>query len=360
MEYRSVLISLALGIAALISAKPAYAGTQAYYSKCSFTDRGLDNGGNVLQMPCYIFEGGNQYGTFFNILWQDGTYTIMSTNFDTEERIGSFNPVVYRSLYENPEGDLIRIGTLELTDDIFDVREEGLADRLWPNDSNRIGILNLDLFQGINLPTNLREELIDVSSEVGDDALRLVSFFSQNNFFAVAADHLENIKLLIEVIEAVHLLKTNQPVEAAQTLLDSVLPPLPNSIRENLLNTIEDIVNPGSSAGMSMEEYQVFLQELESQSLRTPDAQANYTCISSTGLTTQLEASFYHGDVSEPYSGEAIINVNRQVYRLPRLVGNAPAYGNDNMTFGIRGSEAWLTMMREGNVDIRSSIFCNS
>ena len=131
MKLKAVLISLALGIAALISAKPAHAATQGYYSKCSFIDKGSNNGGDIIQMPCYIIEGANMHGGFFNILWKDGTYTIMSVNLDTGESIGSFKPLVYRELYENPEGDIIQIGELELTDDRFEVTEEGLADRLW-------------------------------------------------------------------------------------------------------------------------------------------------------------------------------------------------------------------------------------
>lgn len=130
MKFKNVLIPLTVCIAALVLAKPAHAGTSAYYSECSFIDKGADSGGDVFKMPCYIVEGGNMHGAFFNILWQDGTYTIMSRNTDTGESIGNFSPLVYRDLYENPEGDLIQIGELDYTNDRYDVTEDGLADKI--------------------------------------------------------------------------------------------------------------------------------------------------------------------------------------------------------------------------------------
>jgi hypothetical protein len=130
MKLTTFLIPSAICAGIIASAKPAYAGTAAYYSDCSFIDTGSDDGGDVLNMPCYIVEGGNAYSSFFYILWRDGTHTLMSTNTDTGVRVGTFGPLVYRELYRNSENDLIQIGGLEYTNDRFDVTEQNLADKI--------------------------------------------------------------------------------------------------------------------------------------------------------------------------------------------------------------------------------------
>ena len=132
MKLKSLVLSLvAINAITLVAPKPVHAGTAAYYSECSFIDKGPNSGGNVLAMPCYIVEGANTSSAFFHILWQDGTYTLRSSNLQTGETIGNFNTLVPRGLFENSEGDLIYIGELEYTGDRFDVTEAGIADRVW-------------------------------------------------------------------------------------------------------------------------------------------------------------------------------------------------------------------------------------
>lgn len=118
-------------LSTLLAASPAFAGTAAYRSECSFIRGGPDRSGDVIKMPCYIIEGGHAFGAFFNILWRDGTYTVMSSNFQTGEEIGNFNQLVYQELYATPEGDLISIGELDYTNERYDVTEPDIAERVW-------------------------------------------------------------------------------------------------------------------------------------------------------------------------------------------------------------------------------------
>ncbi|AMA07986.1 hypothetical protein AWQ23_00885 [Picosynechococcus sp. PCC 73109] len=85
------------------------------------------------------------------------------------------------------------------------------------------------------------------------------------------------------------------------------------------------------------------LQDISQGSIRTPVAQSTYRCTTSSGRTTQLEASFYDENPG-PHTGEVVINVDGKTYQLPGLVGNTPSYGNadGSIIFGLRSPEAWL------------------
>jgi len=54
-------------ITSIICAKSVQAGTASYVTKCSFIERGKQNGGNVSSMPCYVVEGGNIKAS--NLCW---------------------------------------------------------------------------------------------------------------------------------------------------------------------------------------------------------------------------------------------------------------------------------------------------
>jgi hypothetical protein len=122
---------------------------------------------------------------------------------------------------------------------------------------------------------------------------------------------------------------------------------------EDVLGTIEDIVNPGSNTGMPIEEYQLFLEGLGLQSSSNPTHRVVYNCIFANNQTTQLEASFHPGEVDEPHTGEVVLDIGGQTHRLSRLAGNVPSYGNENIVFSIRGSEAGLITMIGSNVEQR-------
>lgn len=74
-KYKKLSILVMPLVSLILCAKSVQAGTASYVAKCSFIDRGKQNGGNISNMPCYAVEGGNMYSVFFHILWKDGVKT---------------------------------------------------------------------------------------------------------------------------------------------------------------------------------------------------------------------------------------------------------------------------------------------
>ncbi|ANV89301.1 hypothetical protein [Picosynechococcus sp. PCC 8807] len=180
--------------------------------------------------------------------------------------------------------------------------------------------------------------------------------YGKFEYFDVA-EAFEYLMMTIDLAMAVNELKNGNYLGAVEHFLSSQpgFDELSETQQQQTMKTIENIVNPGSSAGMSLEEYQQFLEEIginnsprkdiSQGSTRTPVAQSTYRCTTSSGRITQLEASFYDENPG-PHTGEVVINVDGKTYQLPRLVGNAPSYGNANgsITFGLRGPEAGLSI----------------
>ena len=118
----------------LISAPAAKAGTAAYYATCHFIDQGGDNGGSVLEMPCYAVEGGNAYGAFFHIRWKDGVQTRMNANPSeplTDTTTGRLYERLDRNIFSaSSDGDVIVLENPKYTNDRYGVDDPSLIDLL--------------------------------------------------------------------------------------------------------------------------------------------------------------------------------------------------------------------------------------
>jgi hypothetical protein len=106
------------------------AGTAAYFARCSFLDRGNNNGGSVSNMPCYAVEGGNMYGVFFHIAWKDGIKTQLNSKATeplkdvatgiTYKRVGRYTFVA------DKDGDVIALDKVEYTSERYGVNDPSL------------------------------------------------------------------------------------------------------------------------------------------------------------------------------------------------------------------------------------------
>jgi hypothetical protein len=67
----------------LLCSSHAQAGTASYFGRCSFLDRGNNNGGGIFSMPCYVVTGGNMHSIFFHIVWKDGVKTRLNAKINT-------------------------------------------------------------------------------------------------------------------------------------------------------------------------------------------------------------------------------------------------------------------------------------
>jgi hypothetical protein len=57
------IVAAMLTLGSMLDVNQVQAGTAAYFAKCSFLDRGNNNGGSVSEMPCYAVEGANSHKT---------------------------------------------------------------------------------------------------------------------------------------------------------------------------------------------------------------------------------------------------------------------------------------------------------
>lgn len=78
----SWIMSATIFLTSLLFANQSQGATASYSGTCYFFDRGDNNGGNVLGMPCDVVEGGNVYSAFFHINWKDGTKTELNAKPD--------------------------------------------------------------------------------------------------------------------------------------------------------------------------------------------------------------------------------------------------------------------------------------
>lgn len=89
----------------------AQAGTASYFGRCSFLDRGNNNGGRIFNMPCYVVTGGNMHSIFFHIAWKDGVKTRLNAKISTgyiEASTGrKYTQVGINSFSATDDGDVI-------------------------------------------------------------------------------------------------------------------------------------------------------------------------------------------------------------------------------------------------------------
>jgi hypothetical protein len=107
------IMSATIVLTSLLCTNQVQAGTASYLAKCSFLDRGNNNGGNVSRMPCYAVEGGNAYGAFFHIAWKDGVKTRMNAKLNdplTDAATSrTFKTVERYTFVANDDGDVITL-----------------------------------------------------------------------------------------------------------------------------------------------------------------------------------------------------------------------------------------------------------
>ncbi|MBW4691059.1 MAG: hypothetical protein KME27_04755 [Lyngbya sp. HA4199-MV5] len=113
------LIAAIVMSVSMLSAHQVQAGTAAYFAKCSFLDRGNNNGGSVSRMPCYAVEGVTASTSFFHIVWRDGVKTRLNARAGdllreiatgrTYERAANYTFVA------NSDGDVITLDDVKST-----------------------------------------------------------------------------------------------------------------------------------------------------------------------------------------------------------------------------------------------------
>lgn len=125
LRFKSKIVRI-IGISSYITVfnttLPALAGTAAYTGKCSYIDNGNNNGGSVTMMPCFVREGGNQYGAFFYVYWQDGIQTKLDASAHTpfkEEKTGrTFQRIERYKVVADDDGDVITLSDAKYTSNI--------------------------------------------------------------------------------------------------------------------------------------------------------------------------------------------------------------------------------------------------
>ncbi|MBD2120807.1 hypothetical protein [Trichocoleus sp. FACHB-262] len=123
-------ISTSVILTSLLLNTHVQAGTAAYFARCSFLDRGTNNGGNVSNMPCYAVEGGNMYSVFFHIAWKDGIKTQLNAKSTSPlkdaitgrayKRVGRYTFVAEK------DGDVITLDNVQYTSERYRVNDPTL------------------------------------------------------------------------------------------------------------------------------------------------------------------------------------------------------------------------------------------
>lgn len=135
---RLKLLGLSIAIASTVVPfglnVPVQAGTASYLAKCSFHDRGNNNGGSVSNMPCYAIEGGNAYSVFFHILWKDGVKTRMNARVNdplTDSGSGrTFKRVGRYTFVADDDGDVITLDDVKYINERYSVDDPEAMGRL--------------------------------------------------------------------------------------------------------------------------------------------------------------------------------------------------------------------------------------
>lgn len=119
------IVSATIVLTSLLCTNKVQAGTASYIAKCSFLDRGNNNGGNVSSMPCYAVEGANVYSAFFHIAWKDGVKTRLNAKSNTpfiDAATGrTFKRVGHYTFVADNDGDVITLDDVKYTNERYSV-----------------------------------------------------------------------------------------------------------------------------------------------------------------------------------------------------------------------------------------------
>jgi hypothetical protein len=110
----------------LFGSSHAQAGTTVrYFGRCSFLDRGNNNGGKIFNMPCYVVSGGHMRSMFFHIVWKDGIKTRLNAKINTgyiEASTGrQYTQIGMNSFSAVQDGDVIILERPEYSDKQYEI-----------------------------------------------------------------------------------------------------------------------------------------------------------------------------------------------------------------------------------------------
>jgi hypothetical protein len=130
-----LLLSALVGILWVCHAPSVKAGTAGYFAKCSFIDRGGDNGGSITDMPCYAVEGATVQRAFFFIVWRDGVKTMLDTephrSFQDMESKRTYKRQSNFKFIADSDGDTILLKNVKHVSNEYDFRDPKLHKKIW-------------------------------------------------------------------------------------------------------------------------------------------------------------------------------------------------------------------------------------